>query len=60
MILSYNALKKDGTTFASKGDFEGIGDLMENLSSQEMTLIRYSEQRYQIIETIKTLTQPGS
>ncbi len=59
MILSYNALKKDGTIFASKGDFEGIRDLMENLSSQEMTLIRYSEQRYQIIETIKTLTQPA-
>ena len=59
MILSYNALKKDGSTFASKGDFEDIRDLMDNLSAQEMTLIRYSEQRYQIIETIKTLTQPG-
>ena len=59
MILSYNALKKDGTTFASRGNFESIRDLMDNLSAQEMTLIRYREQRYQIFETIKTLTQPG-
>ncbi|MGO9147465.1 MAG: type II secretion system F family protein [Desulfomonilia bacterium] len=59
MILLYNALKKDGTTFAAKGDFESIRDLMDDLSAQEMTLIRYREQKYQIIETIKTLIQPG-
>ncbi len=58
MILSYNALRKDGTIFASTGNFESIGDLMDTLSAQEMTLVRYREQRYLILETIKTLTAP--
>lgn len=59
MIYSYNALKKDGTIFSSKGNFEGIRELMDALSSQELILVSYHEQKYQIFETIKTLTQPS-
>jgi type IV pilus assembly protein PilC len=59
MILSYNALKKDGTTYTSKGDFETISDLMDTLAEKEMILIRYREQKYQIIETVKSYIQPG-
>ena len=59
MIYSYNALKKDGTILSSKGNFESIRELMDALSSQELILVSYREQKYQIFETIKTLTQPS-
>jgi len=58
MILAYQALKKDGSTLASSGDFESVRELMDTLSSQEMTLVRYSQQRFQVLETLKTLAQP--
>lgn len=58
MILAYQALKKDGSTLASSGDFDSVRHLMDTLSAQEMTLIKYREQRFQILETIKALCRP--
>lgn len=58
MILAYQALKKDGSTLASSGDFDSVRHLLDTLSAQEMTLIKYREQRFQILETIKAIARP--
>jgi type II secretory pathway component PulF len=59
MDYSYNALRKDGSIITAKGSFEDIRRLMDTLSSQELILINYREQKYQVFERIKTLLQPS-
>ncbi|HVN71416.1 MAG TPA: type II secretion system F family protein [Desulfomonilia bacterium] len=59
MDICYNALRKDGTTITAKGSFDGIRELMDTLTSQELILVSYHEQKFPVLETIKTLLQPG-
>jgi type IV pilus assembly protein PilC len=58
MMFSYCALKKDGSTLQTRGDFEDIRELMDSVLSQDMILVSYRQMKFPVLNTVKTLLQP--
>lgn len=58
MLLSYCALKRDGTTVTQKGNFENVRELMDTLSTQDLILVSYRENAFPVLETVKDLLKP--
>jgi type II secretory pathway component PulF len=59
MQLSYCALKRDGTTLTAKGSFESVRELMDNLASQDLTLVSYRENVFPVLDVLQGLMQPA-
>ncbi|MEN6446148.1 MAG: type II secretion system F family protein [Syntrophaceae bacterium] len=58
MMLSYCALRKDGSMVNAKGQFDGVRDLMDALLSQEMTLVSYRPSKLLFLNRLKPFIQP--
>jgi type II secretory pathway component PulF len=59
MMLSYCALKRDGTTLTDRADFDSIQDLMDTLASQDLTLVSYREKTYPVVDAALNMLQPA-
>jgi len=58
MLLSYCALKHDGSTVTAKGDFENLYDLMDMLNTQDMVLISYRERTFTALDNLRNILEP--
>lgn len=58
MLLSYCALKRDGSIVTSRDEFESVRDLLDMLASQDLTLVSYRRNAFPVLETAAGLLQP--
>lgn len=58
MLITYVAMRKDGTTVTARADIQDMSELMERLSGQDLTLVSYRTQALPWILRIKETLQP--
>ncbi len=58
MMFTYCALKKDGSTLETRGEFEDIRELMDSILARDMILVSYREWKFPILNKLKTALQP--
>lgn len=58
MLVSYCALRKDGSTVMARAEFESVRDLMDMLASQDLTLVSYRENALPLLEKAVNFLQP--
>jgi len=59
MLLTYSAMRKDGTVITSSAEFEDIEELVQTLSASDLTLVSYRRQTWPGIARIMESLQPS-
>jgi len=57
-MYSYCAQTQDGTVISAKGNFSGIHELLDTLSTQDLTLLSYRRNRFTLIHDLRERLHP--